>query len=193
MRPLILILFINCLYVACDAPNQPVLDEEQSTTATIFNGGDILTMQGVEPLYVESVVVDNEKIVFVGALNDAKKSYPNAKSYDLKSKVMMPGFIEPHVHPSIASTVLPNKIIAPHDWALPKGIQKGVKSKSEYHKTLINAITGQKKEEMFLTWGYHQLWHGELSREVIIQDNFAFCLNRSNYLQMELSIVSSCR
>lgn len=169
MRFLLLAFFAIFLFVACDSSNKSQMTVDPSDTATIYRGGEILTMEGVLPVYAEAVVVDKEEILFVGALRDAKGAYPNAQDYNLEGKVMMPGFIEPHVHPSIASTVLPNTIIAPHDWALPDGIEKGVKTKSEYRKRLTDALKDQKKDEIFLTWGYHQLWHGELSREELNQ------------------------
>lgn len=165
MRLLLFVYCVICLCVACDSSMKSQITVDPSDTATIYHGGEILTMDGSAPDYIESVVIDDGTIVYTGDLNGAKNTYVNASTIDLLGKVMMPGFIEPHVHPSIASTVLPNTIIAPHDWALPSGIQKGVKTKSEYRKRLTDALKGQKKDEMFLTWGYHQLWHGELSRQ----------------------------
>ena len=37
---------------------------------------------------------------------------------------MMPGFIEPHLHPLIAAVILSGDIIAPHDWNVPDGCKE---------------------------------------------------------------------
>ena len=65
----------------------------------IYFGGDILTMKGHKPTYVEAQVVDNGKIQFVGkkdqafALKDAK-----TKLIDLQGKTLIPGMIDGHGH-----------------------------------------------------------------------------------------------
>jgi Amidohydrolase family len=73
-----------------------------STTAsgpTVYFGGDILTMRGTEPEYVESLAVKEGKIVFAGARAESQKLLgPNAKSVDLGGKTLLPGFIDTHGH-----------------------------------------------------------------------------------------------
>ncbi|TDR31825.1 amidohydrolase [Hydromonas duriensis] len=140
-----------------------------ATKATkLFFGGDILTMEGSQPNYVQAVVVENGKIVFLGSKTEAEKRYADAQAVDLKGKTLMPGFIEPHVHPSIAATVLPNEIIAPYDWVLPDVTKKGVVGHDAYIKRLSDSIQKNAKEdEVYWVWGYHQLWHGDLNRELL--------------------------
>ncbi len=135
---------------------------------TMYYGGDIITMENDVPEYVEAVVSENDKIVFVGSKADADKKFANAEGYDLKGQTLMPGFIEPHLHPSIAAIMLPNETIAPHDWIKPDGISKAAKTPEEYNNRLSKAIsTKAKSDKMFFVWGYHQLWHGDLSREML--------------------------
>jgi predicted amidohydrolase YtcJ len=81
---------------------------------------------------------------------------------------MMPGFVEPHVHPSIAASILPNEIIAPYDWVLPAETKKGVIGHDAYIKTLTESIQkNAKPDEVYWVWGYHQLWHGDLNRDML--------------------------
>jgi len=137
-------------------------------TKTIYFGGDIITMEGDKPEYVEAVVRENDKIVFVGKKDEAEKKYPNAEQYDLEGNTMMPGFIEPHLHPMIAATVLSGDIIAPHDWSVPSGIKKGVGSHEEYISRLKESIAENGKEgEVLFVWGYHQLWHGDMNKKIL--------------------------
>src|SRR5690554_2281522 len=48
--------------------------------------------------YVETIVEENGKIIFVGDKNDALTKYENANQVDLDGKTLLPGFIDPHSH-----------------------------------------------------------------------------------------------
>jgi hypothetical protein len=63
-----------------------------------FLNGKIYTVNQEQP-FAEAVVVESNKIIFVGNNNDAKKFIDaNTKIVDLKKKLMLPGFIDNHVH-----------------------------------------------------------------------------------------------
>lgn len=65
----------------------------------IIRGGSILTMEGTTPQYVEAVAVSNGKIIFTGSNKDVNQFKSNKTVVkDLKNKVMLPGFIDPHSH-----------------------------------------------------------------------------------------------
>lgn len=70
--------------------------------STVYFNGDILTMQGDLPQYVEAVVVKNDKITFAGnkiqALSEAGS---NPILHDLKGHTLMPGFIDSWGHFSL--------------------------------------------------------------------------------------------
>ncbi|MCY2977046.1 MAG: amidohydrolase, partial [Planctomycetota bacterium] len=67
--------------------------------ARIFLGGDILTMRGTTPEYVESLVVKDGKILYAGTLAEsARLAGTNSKRIDLKGKTLLPGFIDTHGH-----------------------------------------------------------------------------------------------
>jgi predicted amidohydrolase YtcJ len=66
---------------------------------TLYTGGDIITMRGSTPEYVESLVVRDGNILFVGSLEDAKKRIaPGATTIDLGGMTLLPGFIDTHGH-----------------------------------------------------------------------------------------------
>jgi hypothetical protein len=65
----------------------------------LYSGGDILTMRGPEPEYVESLAVRDGKILFVGPLAEARTLVgPEAKTVDLAGQTLLPGFIDTHGH-----------------------------------------------------------------------------------------------
>ena len=71
---------------------------EQSDNKLYF-GGDILTMENKdEPNYVEAIVENKGEIIFVGNLEEAIKSHPNAGKINLNGKTLIPGFIDSHSH-----------------------------------------------------------------------------------------------
>jgi hypothetical protein len=135
----------------------------------IYYGGDILTMEGDSAVYAEAVAIKDGMILFVGAKEDAENLKGDSTTMnDLKGKTMMPGFIEPHVHPSIAATMLPNEIIAANDWVLPNETKKAVVGHNAYIQRITESISAHgKPDEPYVIWGYHQLWHGELSRDML--------------------------
>lgn len=66
---------------------------------TIYYGGDILSMAGDEPQYVEAVVQSGGRIVFVGDKEEAIAKYKGkADDVNLEGKTMLPGFIDAHGH-----------------------------------------------------------------------------------------------
>ena len=70
-----------------------------ANTSTVYVNGDILTMQGVKPQYVEALVVRNDKIVFAGDKAQAlAQAGSNPTLQDLKGHTLMPGFIDSWGH-----------------------------------------------------------------------------------------------
>ena len=68
-------------------------------TATVYFNGDILTMLGDKPQYVEAVVVKGKKIAYTGSMQDAlKEAGSNPTIDDLKGKTLLPGFIDSWGH-----------------------------------------------------------------------------------------------
>jgi len=86
-------------FAACKNATQPTTATNESTKATMYYGGDIITMEGDSANYAESVVVKDGKIVFVGSKDEAMKAAGNDHTMvDLAGKTMLPGFIDAHGH-----------------------------------------------------------------------------------------------
>ena len=66
---------------------------------TIYHGGDIITMATDQPVYVESLVERDGKIIFTGSRQEAMAKYGEGSTVvDLAGKTMLPGFIDGHAH-----------------------------------------------------------------------------------------------
>ena len=67
--------------------------------ATVYSGGDILTMKGPTPAYVEALVEKDGKILYVGKRSDALRAAgKDARQVNLAGATLMPGFIDAHGH-----------------------------------------------------------------------------------------------
>lgn len=167
-KKIILLVSITFILVACNDEVKINQSAKDYNTATIYHNGEIITMEGSEVKYAEVVVEQNGEIIYVGKKELALKDYKDATLYDLNGKTLIPGLIEPHLHPSLAAIMLQNEIIAPYDWILPSKVKKGVQGEGDYRKRIAESIkSNANKNELYFIWGYHQLWHGELSRELL--------------------------
>lgn len=82
---------------AC-APNTNDSSSSQ-LAATVYFGGDILTMEGETPEYVDAVLVKAGKILFTGAKEEAVQlAGPDYEVLNLFGKTLLPGFIDAHSH-----------------------------------------------------------------------------------------------
>ncbi|MGB5404064.1 MAG: amidohydrolase, partial [Robiginitalea sp.] len=71
----------------------------ERSTATVYYGGDIITMEGDVPEYAEALVVRDGFIEFAGDSAEAmKKAGPGHKMVNLEGKTLLPGFIDGHAH-----------------------------------------------------------------------------------------------
>ena len=125
---------------------------------TLYYGGDILTMEGDTPHYVEAVMVKEGRIIYTGKKANAVNNYAGETvKVDLKGKTMMPAFFDPHEH-----LLLTNLIDAVHFAANRKSIGGKVygadQAMSPYER--LKAITinaawqhGEEKEKGALTKG----------------------------------------
>ncbi len=88
---LLLILGISIIY-SCN-------DSQKLDKATVYYNGDILTMVGESPNYVEALVEKEGKIVFTGSSSEAMKiAGMGHNMIDLKGNTLVPGFIDGHCH-----------------------------------------------------------------------------------------------
>lgn len=95
LRSLTLILLGTLLLISCKQEQK----SEITNPATIYGGGDIITMQGDTPQYAEALAVRDGKILFVGSLNDAKSEVGEDHTYiNLNGNTLVPGLIDAHAH-----------------------------------------------------------------------------------------------
>jgi len=91
----LLLLIAAFTWFSCKNPSSNKIQ----STATIYFNGDILTMVGDQPTYVEALVVSNGLIQWAGSKDSAMQlAGNNATRVDLQGKTLLPGFIDAHSH-----------------------------------------------------------------------------------------------
>lgn len=80
------------------SPSSTVSNTQQTQNALLVYGGPILTMQGMQPSYVDAMLIQDGKIRYTGILSEAEKLAPQAKRLNLNNKTVIPGIIDAHSH-----------------------------------------------------------------------------------------------
>jgi len=154
-----------CTQLACTRQGAPS-ESTKDSPVQVYLAQRIITMDAIRPR-ATAVAVEDGHIVAVGELHDIQRTLGD-RAYEIDQrfadKVLMPGFIEPHLHPYIAGILLPMEFITPHDWALPGRQVQGVRGRDAYLARLQDHEKGLDEEQWLWTWGYHDLFHGKLSR-----------------------------
>ncbi|MEM8498868.1 MAG: amidohydrolase [Pseudomonadota bacterium] len=161
--------FLTIVLIACNGGKQapPEFLEKPKEKVTVFLAKKIHTMDNILSVG-QAVAVKDDKVLAVGSLDYVKRMLPThelAVDKRFADKVLMPGFIDNHLHPALAGVLLPARFITPYDWELPGQSVIGVHGADAFRQRLIE-LEGSiaDPDEMLISWGYHQLFHGELSR-----------------------------
>ena len=140
---LLVLLFLS----ACNpAPEQT---SSSQAVATLYHGGDILTMAGDSPQYAEALVEQEGRIVFVGSYEEAAKQFTSSSQVDLQDRTLLPGFVDGHSHFSFAINAVNQANLA----SPPVGEVRDF-------KTLIDALSRFRDErgisagDWIVGWGY---------------------------------------
>lgn len=137
---------------------------------TVFTARKVITMN---PSFPEgtAVAVRDGRIVEVGTLETLKPwldRHPHTIDERFRDHVLMPGFIDPHLHPTLAAILLPCHFITAKEWVLPDRTCAPVTTHAAYLERLRELVySNANREEIFVTWGYHRIWHGNVDREAL--------------------------
>ena len=92
IKKTLLIIFGIALFHSCE-------ESEKLNLSTMYYNGDILTMVGNTPNYVDAIVEKNGEIIFTGSSEEAMKVAGKGHNMiDLEGKTLVPGFIDGHCH-----------------------------------------------------------------------------------------------
>jgi len=118
----------------------------------------------------KAIAVADGRIVALGDLSSVEQSlagYHVRVDDTFAKRIIMPGFVEPHLHPYLAGVLLPMNFITPHDWDMPGKKVKGVQGQAEYLQRLREVEAEHEGDDWLWTWGYHPYFHGDVDRTVL--------------------------
>lgn len=140
---------------------------------TVYRAAQIHTMNDALP-HATHVVVGDGIIIEVGTAETIEPwldAHPHRFDDTFADKVVMPGFIDPHLHPTMAATLLPMHFVTAFEWELPDRVAPAIKDHDGFVAALVSrhrqmSETRDFSEPLF-SWGYHELWHGEIDRRLL--------------------------
>ena len=155
------------LFVALGVLSLSPLSGFADSTLHVYTARSVITMDETLPR-AEAVAVANGRIVAVGTLDSMRpwlESRPHLIDERFANKIIMPGLIHNHLHPQLAALLLNTYWITPHEWELPGWRVPRTRGHDEYLRVLQQAVENSPIDgEPFITWGYHEIWHGEVNR-----------------------------
>ncbi|MBK9948651.1 MAG: amidohydrolase family protein [Nitrospira sp.] len=170
MSPLLALSLTVVLFGAdvCATPSAGA--QEPATPITVFVAKKIVTMDPTRPT-ATAVAVRDGMVLGVGSLEDLAPWLKTGKytvNEQFKHKVLMPGFIDPHMHPMLGAIQFGTTWITPEPWSVLGEKIPATIGHDAYLRALKAAFAAAPKTEpMFITWGYNQMFHGDMSREIL--------------------------
>lgn len=134
----------------------------------VYTARKIITMEPALP-EATAVAVADGRIVSVGTLETLQPWLAMGDvtiDRSLEDKILLPGFIDPHVHPSLPAVLTQFPFLAPDDWTLPTGDFPGAITPQAFADSLKKMVAERTDLDVpFIVWGYHPLWHGDVYRD----------------------------
>ena len=136
---------------------------------TVFTARKIITMN---PSWPEgtAIAVRDGRILEVGTTETLQpwlETDEHRMCEDFADYVIMPGLIDPHLHPLMAAVLLPMQFITAMQWKFPWETVAATTTPDRYLAELRRHQQETAGNEAFFTWGYHRHWHGEVTRAVL--------------------------
>ncbi len=138
--------------------------------AKIYVAREILTMDTKRPR-AEAVAVVGDRIAAVGTRSELEAmagDQPYRVDERFADKVIVAGFVEQHVHPILSGLTMPAAVISIEPWDTQTGFSEQVRDEAGYRERLSEALAAHSDpDDVFLTWGYHHYFHGDMSRDFL--------------------------
>jgi len=135
----------------------------------VFLARRIITMNPSWP-DATAVAVRDGQILEVGSLESLQPCLATDQyrlREDFADQVILPGFIDPHLHPIMAAVLLPMHFITALEWRLPWQTVPATTNAAAYRAALEEGHRASAEGEAFFTWGYHASWHGDMNRGLL--------------------------
>ena len=133
---------------------------------TLYPAKKVITMNPSNP-EGDAVLVNDGRIVEVGSrarMGPWLAHHPHQVDDSFVDAVICPGFIDPHLHPSMAAVLLPMHFITAMRWQLPWGVVEPTTTAAAFDARMRSLHETLPEQEPLFIWGFHQLWHDAMAR-----------------------------
>ncbi len=114
-----------------------------------------------------AMAVRGDRILEVGTL-ESLRPWLDAHEYVVDDRfadaVLLPGLIDPHVHPPLMALLMATEWITPEAWDLPGRDIPATVGRDAYLARLAELEAAHPSDEAFITFGWHRQFHGEVTR-----------------------------
>ena len=127
----------------------------------------IITMDPARPSAKALGIDASGMISAVGSLQEVRAQLEGDEveiDRRFEDKVILPGFVDPHVHPTLAATILNLEIVSAMEWTTPRGKTQAIRGRAAFLDRLRELDEERDEGEWLSVWGYHAPYHGGLSR-----------------------------
>ena len=136
-----------------------------SEDITIYHAKEVVTLDE-KVASANAVSVKSDRVMAIGSLDDLIERNPDASiNRQFQNDVIVPGFIEHHIHPFLSAITMNAEIISIEGWDLPNNRSIAYRDRDSYMQRLSEIEENMKSDSPLITWGFHHYFHGDLSRE----------------------------
>ena len=126
---------------------------------------EVVTLDDKYP-NVDAIYIKEDRIHSVGKKEDLIGKYPDIFiDFSYEENVIVPGFIEHHIHPLLAAITMNSEVIAIEDWNISSKKTIGVRNRDDYLSRLSEVELSQDNNKPLVSWGFHHYFHGKLTRQ----------------------------
>jgi predicted amidohydrolase YtcJ len=146
-------------------PTPEKREHRSDDLVTIFMAKKILTMNPAQP-EATAVAVQDKKILAVGSLEEVQRAALDAPvklDRTWADSIILPGFIEAHMHPHITGILWNGIYVGRFDRYTPEGkFVKGLKTKQEVLEKIAQAAKAAGDgDEWLIAWGYQSEFYDD--------------------------------
>ena len=132
----------------------------------VFTARSVITMNTSQPR-ASAIAVRDGGIVEVGSIASMQpwlESHPHVIDTRFEDSVIVPGLIDPHLHPAMAAVILPMEFVTAMEWRFPWGTVAPTTTADAFDKRIEELAAAHSSDDPLIIWGHHDLWHGDMSR-----------------------------
>jgi predicted amidohydrolase YtcJ len=126
---------------------------------------EVVTLDDKYP-NADAIYIKEDRIHSVGKKEDLIGKYPDIFiDFSYEENIIVPGFIEHHIHPLLAAITMNSEVIAIEDWNISSKKTIGVRNRDDYLSRLSEVELSQDNNKPLVSWGFHHYFHGKLTRQ----------------------------